>query len=214
MTTVKKDPFQEWKFLNFWKKQSLDLIPLMTGLAVTGRMGIQGLAAIPVYILAADATRRVINFLEPEVVSAEKSQPIPDIDKKYNTEIAYTVVHKIPGRIRFNIPQISQDSSYAQRLESLLKVDNQVTNVRINSQAASIAIAYQSPEISISHWVEIMELALRANSSTNPISEIGITAINHPEVSPVASPEISNVWADLKPPSLSYSLGLMANLPV
>ncbi|WP_413172902.1 HMA2 domain-containing protein [Anabaena azotica] len=208
MNTGKKDAFGEWKSLDFWKKQSLDLIPLLTGLAVTGRMGIHGLAAIPVYILTADATRRVINSLEPEFLSAETVKPIPDTDKKDNAQIAYTVVHTIPGRIRFYVPLIAQDSAYTQRLEALLKAHNQVTNVRVNSRASSIAIAYQSPEVSIYHWVEVMELALQQNPSIYPTSEIGTTEISE------LSPKTSNLWTNLKPASLSYSLNLMANLPL
>ncbi|MGM3306838.1 HMA2 domain-containing protein [Anabaena sp. WFMT] len=204
MTTDKKDPFAEWKSLDFWKKQSIDLVPMITGLAVTGRMGIHGFAAIPVFILAADVTRWVIKYLEPELVSAEKIQPIPD--EESNTKIAYTVMHTIPGRIRFSIPQIARDSAYAQRLETSLKADDLVTNVRVNSHAASIVIAYQCAEVSISHWVEIIELALQKNPSTDIIPEIGNTKINHPKN--------SSLLTDLNSASLSYSLGLMANLPV
>jgi hypothetical protein len=210
MNTDRKHTFGEWKSLDFWKKQSLDLIPLLTGLAVTGRIGIHGLAAIPVWILTADATRRVIKSLEPEFLSAGKIKPIPDIDKEDNTQIAYNVVHTIPGRIRFYLPLIAQDSAYTQRLETLLKAHNQITNVRVNTHASSIVIAYQSPEISI-NWVEIMELALQPHPCIDPpISEIGITEINDLEI----SPKTSNLWTNLKPASLSYSLNLMANLPL
>ncbi|MEO3705099.1 HMA2 domain-containing protein [Trichormus azollae] len=211
MNTGKQDAFAEWKSLDFWKKQSLDLIPLLTGLAVTGRIGIHGLAAIPVYMLTADATRRVINCLEPEFLSEEKIKPIPDIDRKYNTQIAYNIVHTIPGRIRFYIPLIAQDSAYTQRLETLLKAHNKITNLRVNSRASSIVIAYEYPGISIFHLLEIMELALQQNPSIYPpISEIAITDINHLEL----PPKTSNVWTSLKPASLSYSLNFMANLPL
>ena len=210
MNTDRKDSFGEWKSLDFWKKQSLDLIPLLTGLAVTGRIGIHGLAAIPVWILTADATRRVIKSLEPEFLSGGKIKTIPDIDKEDNTQIAYNVVHTIPGRIRFYVPLIAQSSAYTQRLETLLKAHNQITNVRVNTHASSIVIAYQSPEISI-NWVEIMKLALQRHPCIDPpISEIGITEINNLEI----SPKTSNLWTNLKPASLSYSLNLMANLPL
>lgn len=48
--------------MDFWKEQGLDFIPLATGLAVTGGLGISGLAAIPVYMIAAEATRQAIDL--------------------------------------------------------------------------------------------------------------------------------------------------------
>ncbi|HCF27221.1 MAG TPA: hypothetical protein DEV81_08465 [Cyanobacteria bacterium UBA11049] len=56
------DPFAAWKSVDFWKEQGLDFIPLATGLAVTGGLGISGLAAIPVYMIAAEATRQAIDL--------------------------------------------------------------------------------------------------------------------------------------------------------
>ncbi|WP_341527036.1 HMA2 domain-containing protein [Nostoc sp. UHCC 0302] len=67
-----KDPFAAWKSIDFWKEQSISFIPLMTGLAVTGRLGISGLAAIPVYMITADATRRVIDFVGSQVSVTEE----------------------------------------------------------------------------------------------------------------------------------------------
>ncbi|MBD2388161.1 hypothetical protein H6G32_22605 [Cylindrospermum sp. FACHB-282] len=159
--TVSSGDRLKWKSLDFWKEQSISLIPLMTGLAVTGGLGIKGLVGIPVYIIAADATRWVIDYLAvqviPSAVSAEyqcREVAAPPV------KIAYSVVHVIAGRVRFRVPQIAEDRAYGRRLERLLKTDTQVVSVRVNYDAASIAIAYQSGEISISHWVKLMELAL------------------------------------------------------
>ncbi|NJL11435.1 MAG: hypothetical protein HC908_18365 [Calothrix sp. SM1_7_51] len=54
------DYFAAWKSFDFWKEQTIDLIPLLTGLAVTSKLGVSGLAAIPLYFVAANAMRKVI----------------------------------------------------------------------------------------------------------------------------------------------------------
>ncbi|NDJ24611.1 hypothetical protein GS682_23800 [Nostoc sp. B(2019)] len=262
------DAFAAWKSLDFWKEQSISFIPLVTGLAVTGGMGVSGLAAIPVYMITADATRRVIDYLEPQVSGAKTSKtsqtttvtkspqsPLstgegksPREDKNTSqsssteeesksvfvdkggeftapAKIAYRVVHAIEGRIRFNIPRLAEDRAYARRLERLMRSDPQVLSVRVNCDAASIAIAYQPSEINISHWVNLMELALQTNPPNNLIK----TTEQQPPPEPVSQStegmetttvlegqtlDISSLWADLKPASLSYSLALMANLPL
>ncbi|MBW4685168.1 MAG: hypothetical protein KME40_08710 [Komarekiella atlantica HA4396-MV6] len=260
------DAFAAWKSLDFWKEQSISFIPLMTGFAVTGGMGVSGLAAIPVYMITADATRRVIDYLEPQISGAKisktsqttdtiprqfslsnrkgksaredknASQPSSEEESKSvfvnkNTgftalaKIAYRIVHAIEGRIRFNMPRLAEDRAYAKRLERLVKSDAHVLSVRVNCDAASIAIAYQPSEINITHWVSLMELALQTNPPNNLIK---ITE-QQPSPEPVSQSsepmktttvlegqplDISSLWADLRPASLSYSLALMANFPL
>ncbi|MBD2495300.1 HMA2 domain-containing protein [Nostoc sp. FACHB-280] len=64
-----------------------------------------------------------------------------------HSKLAYTIVHAIPGRIRFHIPQISRDRHYVQRLENLLKADPVVTSERINKDAASLVITYNTGKL-------------------------------------------------------------------
>ncbi|MBD2301666.1 HMA2 domain-containing protein [Nostoc sp. FACHB-190] len=64
-----------------------------------------------------------------------------------STQVAYNIVHAIPGRIRFHIPQISRDRHYVQRLENLLKADPVVTSERINKDAASLVITYNTGKL-------------------------------------------------------------------
>ncbi|MBD2491730.1 HMA2 domain-containing protein [Aulosira sp. FACHB-615] len=64
-----------------------------------------------------------------------------------HSKIAYNIVHAIPGRIRFHIPQISRDRHYVQRLENLLKADPVVTSERINKDAASLVITYNTGKL-------------------------------------------------------------------
>jgi Heavy metal associated domain 2 len=245
-----KDPFAAWKSPDFWIEQTISFIPLMTGLAVTGGLGVSGLASIPVYMITADATRRVIDYLEPQIAkldSNKQSQPHnktgdrqsakPNTTTKPVVEpvkqdvtpsanIAYTVVHTIPGRIRFHVPRIAQDHAYAQRLEKLLKTEAQVTKVRMNCDAASIAIAFQPGEIAINHWVKLMELALETNLPTPVVQNIEqqqpLEQITQPVVSADTTEtavksnnlNISSLWADMKPAAMSCSLAYMANFPL
>lgn len=234
------DPFAAWKSLDFWKEQGISFIPLITGLAVTGRLGIHGLAAIPVYMITADATRRVIDYLEPQVSAAVEQQsrgtggdegvisssssPTLPHSSAQPTEIAYSVIHAIGGRIRFNVPRIAQDSAYAQRLERLIKTDPQVTSVRVNCDAASAAIAYKPSDLPISHWVSLMHLADKTIPQTIPIK----TTTEKPlpdQVSQPAEPreftteteepiETANLWSNFKPPALWAVLVYMAKFPL
>lgn len=215
-----EDAFAEWKSLLFWKEQSISLIPLITGLAVTGGLGIKGLVAIPVYIIAADATRWVIDYLEPQVTpSAVSATEFPE--EQYSevaappAKIAYSVVHTIAGRIRFHVPRIAEDGAYGWRLEKLLKTDAQVVSVRVNYDAASIAISYAVPEapayqpsdINISHWVNLMELALQTHPPSNSVETTELQLPTEPI-------EVSSLWANMQSISMSYSLAFLANFPL
>ncbi len=64
-------------------------------------------------------------------------------EKEISTGITYHVVHAIPGRVRFRVPLLAYDANYALRLQTMLESEPQVTGVRLNRQAASIAINYQ-----------------------------------------------------------------------
>uniref|UniRef100_A0A8J7DHD3 Heavy metal translocating P-type ATPase n=2 Tax=Desmonostoc muscorum TaxID=1179 RepID=A0A8J7DHD3_DESMC len=258
------DPFAAWKSLDFWKEQSISLIPLMTGLAVTGGLGISGLAAIPLYMITADATRWVIDCFEPEASGSENLQELKgegtnqanscsqnqEVQDLKGKNLTYSVVHAIPGRIRFHLPRLAEDRAYTRRLEKLIKNDPQTISVRVNSGAASIAIAYKSSQTSVNHWVNLMELALQTNPPSDPITvlepqtsleEVDTTTVLEDttlEVSHTAQSDNTNVledttlevsqtteventtldlsslWADLKPATLSYSLAMMANFPL
>ncbi|MBD2521131.1 HMA2 domain-containing protein [Nostoc sp. FACHB-133] len=265
----KTDPFAAWKSPLFWKEQGVSLIPMITGLAVTGGLGIHGWVSIPVYMIAADATRGVIGYLGSQVPTSEKndvnhtSSAISELSKEERqstiqqekstnnlekasevvapAKIDYSVIHAISGRIRFHVPKIAQDRAYGRRLERIVKTDAEVTSVRMNFDAASIAIAYQSRDIPLSHWVSLMELALEINPVTQPITmanqplqevsqmnqitdatkshQTSLNVSQTPEVlnSTTASEitsELSSLWTNLKPPAMFFSLGIMANLPL
>jgi hypothetical protein len=255
-----RDIFAAWKSPGFWIEQTISFIPLIAGLAVTGGLGISGLKSIPVYMITADATRLVIDYLESQIAKLESNQksqadaktsdrqskkpnkvtaqpkltqaltkPVVEAvrqDVKPSANIAYTVVHNIPGRIRFHIPRIAQDQAYARRLERLLKTDAQVTNVRMNCDAGSIAIAYKPSHVAINHWVKLMEVALQTNPPTPAVQTVEpqqpVEQITQPVVSPDTTKisaesnnlNISSLWAGMKPSAMSFSLAYMANFPL
>lgn len=260
-TQTKQDPFAPWKSPDFWKEQGISFIPMFTGLAVTGGLGISGLPSIPVYMITANATRRVIHSLESQVAGSEShknSQKASQIqpnktdqlsllkskvqqtfaiktEKSTNSvqqvrnvaaqpgKITYKVVHTIPGRIRFHVPRVSQDRAYARRLERLLKTDSKVVSVRVNCDAASIAIAHKAGEIPLSYWVGLMELADKTiPETTTPVNRtteqlvppvqlverVGLTTAKEQPI------ETASLWSDFKTPALATALSFLANFPL
>jgi len=167
------------KSFDFWKEQSLNFISLITGVVVTGQLGIEGWAAIPACLLTAVATRKLIEYLECKLpaldtkeADRESVRSLPEksaaLNQKSSTtdrvdKIAYSVVHTIPGRIRLSVRRIAYDLEYTRRLEKLLKADAPVTSIRLNRDAASIVINYQCDAVPVSHWVSMLQLANKAN---------------------------------------------------
>ncbi|MBW4451704.1 MAG: hypothetical protein KME55_02920 [Nostoc indistinguendum CM1-VF10] len=78
-------------------------------------------------------------------------------------KIFYSIVHTIPGRIRFRIPLLAKDTEYANQLKSAIESDPRVTNVRANPQAASIVINYKIGVISdnqmLAHLINLIQTA-------------------------------------------------------
>ncbi|MBF2065366.1 MAG: hypothetical protein IGS39_13230 [Calothrix sp. C42_A2020_038] len=301
------DPFATWKSAEFWKEQGIDLIPLLMGLSVTSRLGVTGLASIPIYMLTADVVRRTINSfrqaLEAETedskdkstskskqasrnqnnqISAPQSstketssketskgqlvthnqrtsQPLvskvqksPTIERNYgnvvsadelsfDAKVDYSIVHSIPGRIRFNIPHIAKDQSYARRLEKLLSRESHVTSVRLNSEAASVAISYQPASWDVSNLVGLIQLGDQTVSSEvqikqvetveKPVEKLNTVALEPCTVEAVTKPTqlnqaisqatpkaanngISSIVADLKPPFINLLIEVVANFPL
>jgi copper chaperone CopZ len=151
----------------------------------------------------------------------------------------YKLVHTIPGRVRFNVPRIAEDYAYARRLERILKTDAQVTGVRINRNAASVMISFEpQPEaknIPVSYWVDVIQLASEAIAPTNVTSTNETPATNNltntttektfsdeqiqskvqieaNSATVQSTSPTTSLWSEMKLPSLSISLAVMANL--
>lgn len=246
----KTDPFAAWKSPDFWKEQGISFIPLFAGLAVTRRLGLGGIAAFPVYFITANAARRVISYLESQFSAAGKSPSSNDgsndsavklnkLDQSLlskveqtstetaapSAKITYNVVHAIPGRIRFNVPRVARDRAYAKRLERLLKTDSHVTTVRVNCDAASVAITYGTSQIPVSHWAGLMQLADEAIPQTQPVKTPIEQQLPEPEnqsTQPTLSIrtneegvlDVVGLWSDYKTPALCTALSFMANFPL
>lgn len=82
-------------------------------------------------------------------------------------EVAYAVVHEIPGRIRFRVPRLAIDPEYAHRLTALTQANANVTDLRVNTTAASIAISYApgaiANETMRSQLINLIQTASEAN---------------------------------------------------
>ena len=77
-------------------------------------------------------------------------------------QVAYSVVHAIPGRVRFRVSRLVSDAEYAHRLQMFAESDSNITGVRINRNAASVAFNYQSPPLEISDLVGLIQSAFES----------------------------------------------------
>ncbi len=219
------DAFAAWKSVDFWKEQGLDFIPLVTGLAVTSGLGISGLAAIPVYMIAAGVARGAIDltkdaWLEVKGEREEEKKDKEDREKMpsspthtvtpspVDNSTPYKIVHAVPGRIRFNVPWLAQDSVYAERVQKLLKADGAIASFRMNRDAASIVINYKLCEgISVSHWLDLLQAAQKESVQQNSPATVATqtTQISQPQ----AAVESLATTANLEPESDSISVTLL-----
>ncbi|KAM3095253.1 HMA2 domain-containing protein [Phormidesmis sp. 146-12] len=130
----------------------------------------------------------------------------------------YQVVHSTVGRFRFRIPQLARDVEFAEQLDGLVRSLESVTNVRINSAAASLIVCYKtSPAETVQNAIAacIHKLSDRAIVPSIPCDE---NAAETEDASKTLDlePEI-NHWRDLGMPCLSLSVALLAaplELPV
>ena len=205
------------------------VIPLVAGMVVTGALGIEGVLAFPVYLIAENVTRQVIKQFDSAAVAtlvgseesvASDKVKIPDTKTTetngksttaeingnpvaQNPEVAYKIVHEIPGRIRFRIPRIAEDAEYCQKLRVLLETDTTVTDVRVNTAAASMAVSYKVGLISDNkmkaHLVNLIQTASSANIPLN------LTAAP-PQQEPQ---EETNYWYQIGLPVFTTTLALL-----
>jgi hypothetical protein len=123
----------------------------MVGVLVTQRLGIVGLPAIPVYLIAAGTTRQVIDQGHLSQMScAELLQPSDIGSWKAPSQRAelYRIAHAVPGRVRFHIPRLAWDAAYARRAQQQVLAAEGVTDVRVSLAAASLAVTYRSRTVS------------------------------------------------------------------
>ena len=207
LTTFLPEPSE---LVTYSRKVAKSVIPLVAGVVATGTLGIQGFLAFPVYLIAANVTRQAINQLESFSQEEEQKQPIPDStiqvaisNAHLPKAVLYNVVHEIPGRIRFRIPRLASDGEYTQKLTTLLKSDTNITDIRVNSTAASIAISYSVDGISSDQMrSRLITLIQTANQANIPLT---VNATSNEQ----ESQNESNVWFQLALPTLSATLSLL-----
>lgn len=195
------------------------VIPLVAGTVVTSALGIQGFIAFPVFIIAENVTREVMKQFESETSGSKQVQnsqktpvqlngksAVPKGDDKLlalESEVAYWVVHSIPGRIRFRVPRIAEDSEYTYKLTVLTEADAKVTEVRVNTAAASFAVSYDlsgiSDEKMRSHLINLIQTASKSNI---PLNLKTAPTQEEPEAE-------NNFWSPLVFPAISATLSLL-----
>jgi P-type Cu2+ transporter len=195
------------------------IIPLVAGALVTGALGVEGIVAFPIYSITASVTRHVIKQFESKPLTEEQriegveEQQIhshltssiqnPHSKIQNQEEVAYQVVHEIPGRIRFRVPRLASDPEYAQRLTVLAQADTKLTDVRVNATAASIAISYEIGLLSDDkmrlHLIDLIQTASDANIL------IDLKGASQEQDSQEESPP----WSGLALPVVSATLALL-----
>jgi Cu2+-exporting ATPase len=201
-------------------KVARSLIPLVAGMLATSALGVQGFMAFPVYLIAENLTRQVIEQIEEEISVAEQVNPSQQkatelngksatLKKEENpasplrVEVAYSVVHAVPGRIRVRVPRIGYDSEYTLRLTVLTKADANVTDVRVNAAAASIAVSYAVSKISDEKMrVHLINLIQTASNPNIPLNLKAGATQQEPE-------QENNPWSGITLPAISATLALL-----
>lgn len=195
------------------------VLPIAAGFLVTGVLGIEGLVALPIYMVASSTTRQVLKRLESEMSASDReliSQNTstqgngkeatvaePNQSVAQSPEVDYQIVHEIRGRIRFKVPRLATDPDYVQRLTVLSKTDAKVTEVRLNTDARSIAFSYDADLMGTqkmrSHLIDLIQSA----SQPNIFLDLKAASLQEePEPEP-------NFWSGLTLPALTTTLALL-----
>ncbi|NEO97939.1 MAG: hypothetical protein F6K58_04365 [Symploca sp. SIO2E9] len=202
------------------------LIPLFAGIVTIRKLGIQGLPAIPVYLMTTSVTRQVLKQLDlgrakviaAETLPEETLQKASELKGKsaggavtdnlvQPTEIDYNIVHAIPGRIRFQIPRITQDQDYLKQLQILLKADGRVTGIRFKPTTGSLAITYKSEQHSdaeiASHLVTLIKAAAGVIAPTDAQVTVVDSVSSNQTSEVIALPKDAPTEESMAPPPTS-----------
>jgi hypothetical protein len=139
--------------VQIWRRLEL-FIPPLAGLAIIKGLRIQGWGALLAYLVADGGIRGVMEQVGSQVEPTEENEGngSNQSEESYiNPNLAslagvYQIVHQIPGRIRFKIPSLKTEPAGAEKLAQLVDLDERITRVRVNRDAASVVIYYR-PEI-------------------------------------------------------------------
>jgi hypothetical protein len=133
-------PLAVWHSIQFCQQQGLNFIWATSSLLVR-------MPAIKGWTAMFDCPNRLGVTTAKAIISKQrrhhKASNRSKQDLLQSDRVACTVVHAIPGRVRFSVPRIRYDNRYVRQLEYLLKIDAKAIGCRINRDAASVAIEYQ-----------------------------------------------------------------------
>ncbi|MEQ8385953.1 MAG: hypothetical protein RH949_26705 [Coleofasciculus sp. A1-SPW-01] len=179
-----------------WKKsgtQLISFIPLLIGLLTTRQLGLQGWRSILVYLLTANVVRQIMQNLDwledtgqkegdkadennvnldgkvlANSTPYEQNNKPPTVAFNTDSSVIYGLVHTVPGRMRFRVPKVTEDSAYLRRLQSLVKKDDWITQMRCNSTVASVVITYNPMQFSEAeaglHFISLIQIAANPDS--------------------------------------------------
>ncbi|MEQ9233341.1 HMA2 domain-containing protein [Coleofasciculus sp. E2-BRE-01] len=179
-----------------WEKsgtQLISFIPLLIGLLTTRQLGLQGWRSILVYLLTANVVRQIMQNLDwledtgqkegdktdennvnldGKVIATatpyEQNNKPPTVAFNTNSTVAYSLVHAVPGRMRFRVPKVTEDAAYLRRLQALVKKDDWITQMRCNSTVASVVITYNPMQVSEAeaglHFISLIQIAADPDS--------------------------------------------------
>ncbi len=149
------------------------IVPVVIGIFVTSRFQLRGANALLANLVIASLTRQLLINIKKQ---APEKEAIASKDAAASQELfGGVILHNIPGRIRLQIARLATDLEYAERLNTLLLTDENVVSVRINRAASSIAINYETGEVSE------LELGLRLRSIIEKAGNKEEKSVNYEE---------------------------------
>jgi len=179
------------------------LLPPIMGIITVNRLGLQWWAKIPAYLMTSLVTREMIEQLEIELPAISGQTPLrpPENLTASSSAVTYTIVHTIPGRIRFHIPRLLKDRKYAQRLMRLARAETRIKQARVNRDTASWVVTYQTGRNGSSQGnnqeMAVAELVTLIQSAAMPSSTSPTLGVEIPSNSLTINPEVASIG--LKP---------------
>jgi Cu2+-exporting ATPase len=116
-------------------------------------------------------------------------------------EVPYTIVHRLPERLRLRVPRLLYDADYAQRLQVLLEADTLVASVRINRAAASLTVTYKSSKVSDTKIYSHLDHLIQA------ASEVVVVKPSQPQP---ASDAEEKPWPGMQLSALATTLAVLS----
>jgi hypothetical protein len=146
------------------------LIPPLVGLMTTRSLGMYGWRAMATYLVTTGLTREAIANLNLELPVRSQDTPTTETQKDEpsikSSSVAYSIIHQIPGRIRFHIPCLAWDRNYVRELERLAAADKRMISLRVNPDRASAILSYRADLLSDSSaLIDLIQAAARPNPS-------------------------------------------------